>query len=439
MHHFNFRIGRRRYLLCEPETTPTGRAAGYGNLIRHVEQTLRAASALRARVFFIRPRHPINPALYNLHSDEVRIVGQSDWRALLLRALWRVSTPFRYGQPGPWLASTVAARLRRPLERGKHWTRRRGWRALDRRLDRAAHACRRVSHAYEQYVLDAWSSVYREAREQARLTGSKDRRVRLRLRPSDDARAEQLARDAGLDPARPIVTLHVREGGFRSRDAERQRDLDVIREADIGTYEAAAAWLVARGYQIVRIGDASMKPCAWPGVIDVATAPWRIAEFELWALLRSRFFIASDSGPYFLSKLYDVPCLAVNVVQLGYYVVGERDRYICKHVYDRNAGRRVSLGEMLTEEFLDTAVDRRRYEWIGNTPEEIVEAVEDQVALLEMPSSDARTPAQQRHDALLAAISARRPHGARSATSLLFRRLSRGTMAARFAARHLDI
>jgi putative glycosyltransferase (TIGR04372 family) len=437
MHHLDIRIGQRRYLLCDPQTTPTGRAAGYGNLIRHIEQTIRAAGGLGAAVFLIKPAAPINAALYELESDEVRIIGQAEWAAPILRALWVVSTPFRYGRPLVWLASSVASLVRAPLEGGKHWTRRRGWRALDRWLDRAGHTSRRLAHSYETHVVDAWTSVYREARERARATGSKVRPVRVRLRPADEAAADALARAAGLDPARPIVTLHVREGGFRTRDAERQRDLDAIREADIETYAPVVAWLVARGYQVVRIGDSTMTPCRWPGVVDAATARWRTGAFELWALRRSRFFIASDSGPYFLSKLCGIPCVVMNVVQLGYYAAGDRDRYICKHVRDRQSGRRLSIAEMLTEEFLATALDRRRYEWVGNVPEDIVEAVEDQIALLDAPSAEARTPAQQRHDDLLATVSAR-GRGPRSATSLLFRRLARGTIAPRFAARYMD-
>ena len=57
-----------------------------------------------------------------------------------------------------------------------------------------------------------------------------------------------------------------------------------------------------------------MVRCDWPGVIDVATAPWRTDRLELWAVLRSRFFIASDSGPYFLAHLAGIPCLAVNEI-----------------------------------------------------------------------------------------------------------------------------
>lgn len=437
MQHLDIHIGPSRYLLCEPQTTPDGKLTGYGNLVRHIEQTIRSAAALGATVFLVKPRVPLNPALFDLESPDVRIIGHADWRSPLLRILWRASTPVRYGKPLAWLASTAAWRVRGPVERAKHWGRRHGWRWLDRWLDRLGHRCRHVSNAYEHHIVRAWSSVFAQARERARTTGSKRHRVRLRLPPASERLVEKVAREVGLDPARPIVTLHVREPGYRTRGAARQRDLDAIREASIDGYAAAVSWLRARGYQVVRIGDPTMTPCRWPGVIDLATAPWRTGAFELWALLRSRFFIASDSGPYFLSKLCGVPCLSVNVIQVGYYIVGARDRYICKHVHDRTVGRRLSLAEMLSEAFIATAVDRRRYDWIENSPAEIVEAVEDMVALLEQPVA-ARTPAQRRHDRLLAELTARRLPGLRSRTGLLFRKLGPGTISPRFAGRYLE-
>ena len=435
MQHWDLRIGSARYLICEPQATSDGRPTGYGNLIRHVEQTIRAAAALGATVFFIRPQRPVNPALFDLSSPDVRIVGQNEWRALLLRILWRLCAPMRHRQPLAWMKATAGRRARPLVERAKHWTRSRGWRAIDRSLDRFGHRCRIAAHGYERHIVRAWSSVYSEARQRARA-GSKKHRVRVRLRPAAEARAQQIARDIGLDVARPLVTLHVREGGYRTRGADRQRYFDAIREARLEAYAPAVEWLTTRGYQVVRIGDPTMTPCRWPGVIDVATAPWRTGAFEIWALLQSRFFIASDSGPYFLSKLCGVPCLSLNVVQLGYYVVSAQDRYVCKHVYDSEAGRRLSLAEMLSEPFVETALERQRYQWIENSPAELMEAVEDMIALLDNPAAR-RTPAQQRHDRLLADMSPARSR-ARSRSGLLFRKPSAGTISPRFAARYLD-
>ena len=276
-----------------------------------------------------------------------------------------------------------------------------------------------------------------EGREQARRTGSKRQRIALRLRQNAQTAVDQLAERAGLDAARPIVTLHVRESGYRQRPSGRQQQLDRLRNGRIETYRLAVTWLMERGYQVIRIGDSTMTPCEWPGVIDLARAPWRTDAFELWAILNSRFFVCGDSGPYLLGQLTGVPCLSVNVFRLGYNTIRLNDRYIVKRVFDRVGGSYLSIAAQLSEAFLRRPLDLDRYEWMDNSPEDIREAVDDMVALLDHPSQ-ARTPAQQHHDRLLADLAARWKPDLGSPERLRFQRGGPGTISPRFAAHYLD-
>ena len=436
MQHLDIRLGGTRYLVCDPQTTPDGKPAGYGNMLRNAEQALRTAAALGAALLFIPSGRPLNAAVFDLESPDVKILSQSQWRAPALRALWRIATPVRYRAPAAWATSMIASVIRPAVHPIMHLARRRGWREADRRLDRFGHACRRVANSYEKRVTDAWLALFGEARERARATDSKRQRIRLRLRPEAQASVEDLARRANLDPQRPMVILHVRESGYRQRGAARQQLMDRVRDARIDTYRPATEWLVERGYQVVRIGDPSMTPCTWPGVIDLATAPWRTGAFELWAAISSRFFITGDSGPYFLAQLVGVPSLSVNVFRAGYNTIRESDRYISKLVLDRTRGRRLSIAEMLSDEFVYSPVDFDRFEWIDNTPDDIREAVEEMVAALDTPHL--RTAAQQRHDAVLSQLAPRRTLDGRARPSLLARKGGRGTLSPGFAARYFD-
>lgn len=437
MQHLEIRLGNRRYILCDLQTTPDGKPTGYGSLLRHLEQSIRAAAALDATLFLIRPAQPLNATVCDLDSPDIRMIGQSDWRAGFLHVLWWAAAPVRNGAPLLWLASGAASRVRPLVEAAKHWTRRRGWRRIDGALDRFGHRCRRASHSYEKRVGGAWQAVLGEARERARTTGSKRHRVRLRLRPDTQMAVDQLVQQAGIDPARPIVTLHVRESGYRQRPAVRQQQLDRLRDARIDTYRPAVTWLVDRGYQVIRIGDSTMTPCRWHGVVDLATAPWRTEACELWATLHSRFFVCGDSGPYLLGQLAGVPCLSVNVFRLGYNTIRANDRYIVKRVFDRVRGRCLSIAEQLSEAFVRGPLDLDRYEWIDNTPDEIREAVEDMVALLDDPDQP-RTAVQKHHDQLLADLAARWKPDQGPSERLMFRRGGTGTISPRFAACYLD-
>lgn len=437
MQHLEIRFAGSRYLLCAPQATASGKSAAYGAFLRSVDQAIRSAAALGSVLFFIRPARPLNAAIVDVDSPDLRIVGQSSWQAPVLGALWWAATPIRYGAPAAWLVSGAASRVRPLAETVKHWVRRCGWRRLDRALDRFGHRCRSRSHRYERRAAAAWHAVCAEARERARHTDSKRHRLRLRLRPDAQAAVDRLARQAGIDATRPMVILHVRERGYRQRPALRQQRLDDLRNADIDTYRSAVAWLVDRGYQVIRIGDSTMTPCRWPGVVDLATAPWRTDAFELWAVLNSRFFVCGDSGPYLLAPFAGVPALSVNTFRLGYNTVGRNDLYIVKCVYDRVARRYLSIREQLNEAFLRGPLDLDRYEWVDNTPEEIREAVEDMVALLDS-RGQSRTAAQKQHDDLLAALAARWKPDPGTAR-LAFRRGGRGTISPRFAARYLDL
>jgi putative glycosyltransferase (TIGR04372 family) len=216
------------------------------------------------------------------------------------------------------------------------------------------------------------------------------RPLRGRLAPSDDATAREAAERAGLDLNRPLVTLHVRESRAVGGDDTEARGKDIIRNARIESYGQAIGALVRRGAQVVRIGDGSMPQIRQEGVIDLATYPNHTALLDFWCVANSQFFVASDSGPYLLSWLFDVPCLSVNIVNiLGVYPLRACDRYIIKRVRHIATGRALSLSEMLSEDFVYGF--RRRLlkvkdiELIDNTSDEITAAVEEMSDALEYP------------------------------------------------------
>ena len=179
--------------------------------------------------------------------------------------------------------------------------------------------------------------------------------VRVQFSAVDDAEARAVMRSLGLVDV-PLVTLHVREGG-----SKRSEPRDAARDASIETCLPAVDELVQRGFTVVRIGDPAMSPVKRPGLVDLATHPSRSALVDFWCVKNSQFFMASDSGPYLLSWLFNVPCLALNITNvLGVFPLRHTDLYLIKRVQEAASGRPVPLSEMLTEEFLST-LRRRMY------------------------------------------------------------------------------
>ena len=206
--------------------------------------------------------------------------------------------------------------------------------------------------------------------------------VRVQFSAVDDAEARAVMRSLGLVDV-PLVTLHVREGGSKRSELR-----DAARDASIETCLPAVDELVQRGFTVVRIGDPAMTPVKRPGLVDLATHPSRSALVDFWCVKNSQFFVASDSGPYLLSWLFNVLCLALNITNvLGVFPLRHADLYLIKRVQEAASGRPVPLSEMLTEEFLST-LRRRMYkdgalQYVDNDEDDIRSAVLEMVDRLQ--------------------------------------------------------
>jgi putative glycosyltransferase (TIGR04372 family) len=300
------RWGGVRLVLCRIN------AASYGKPPSQMATALHLARAHGAAVYLIRPEGPVNGALFDLRSPDVRVLSEIPWLTAWLRRHW--PTIVRVGDAGA--ASQV----------------------------------------------DTSESIARAP-------------VRVALHPRAEQRAVARARALGIPIDGPLVTLHAREAGFKGSVGQTERGKDDIRSCRIETYFHAIDDLVRAGRTVVRIGDPTMTPVDRPGVVDLATSPGRDEWVELWCLLRSEFFIACQSGPYAFAILTNTPVLMVNVANpLAAYPHRRKDLYILKHVIDRSTGRELTLRELLRDGATH-AGDLARYAFVDNSREELVQAV----------------------------------------------------------------
>lgn len=402
-----------RYVLiaCAPRPVLVvrPREATYGHQALEILMGLHMAAARQYRVLYRRPRRVANRALFEIECAEVEVLAPGRAPAIQARAWLReVGEGIRRAagtlrERGARVALQVLSRMakRHPAVRSLRQRYKRG-------LDGAFRA--------RQGPPDFFGLDFREcyARRPLRIT------LRERLR----ARAEAAARELGLGPSARIVTLHVRESGFKKAQGG-ESEVDASRNARIETYLPAVDLLVSRGYRVVRIGDRTMTPVAWAGLVDLATSRQRTDALELWLMMRSELFIGCDSGPYCATFLTNTPCLAVNVTNIiGGYPVHAYDRYILKRVYDRQRGCILTLREMLTLEYFETRTNLDRYRVLDNSPDEIREAVEEMVTVVHGGPA-ARSPAQQQFHELAEglqssdAVAARRTRKGEPARQLL--------------------
>lgn len=208
--------------------------------------------------------------------------------------------------------------------------------------------------------------------------------------PGDRRRAFDALRRLGIDPERKIVTLHVREGGFETTS----RKSTETRNAGIRSYLPAIRSLIARGYQVVRLGDPTMRRLEpLDGYFDYPFSAIKSDRLDVILASICDFHIGTSSGMSHVPLLFDRPVLYTNWMPFGEFIHSRKTLTLTKTLRERN-GRRVPLSEANTRfrnlydgtvfRLLDIAV-------LDNTPGEIREAVDMMIGNVARPV-DRRAP-----------------------------------------------
>ena len=386
------RLGLRRVLVARPSEVQ------YGHQGLEIVMSLARARQEGSDVYLVRPSTALGVGLFELESPQVRVLRPRplvrkllrtciSWRKLQDRVdAWRhdvqeqVEREFVREVNGyiadPGVPQPVRERLRGARRR------------LKVSLARAARKREFGAPYYERRLL----------REPVP--------VRLHAAASDDAARQ--ARAHGIPPDGRLVCVHAREAGYKVgqeiQDTKPQlgRD-DRTRNARIESYFAAIDYLVERGYVVVRLGDPTMTPVRRDGVVDLATSPSRTNLLEVYCLLRSAFIIAGESAYVNVVCLTNTPILLVNATEpISAYPVRAPGLFLPKGVVDRRDTRRLTSADLLTLEYQRQLRDTRRYEYVDNSPQEILEATREMLEWLEGRWTE--SPAQRRyHEAIMTA------------------------------------
>jgi putative glycosyltransferase (TIGR04372 family) len=399
------------------------------------------ARMLDAAVFLVPPRRSLNAAVTGLESDDIAIIPARSWEAAWLKLVWFVSAPWRAHDPVLWTARTAALFVSATVY---GWLERATW--VPETLRRALIAPRGVyqrlkaiNTRYAAKLDEAWQELYR-SNVLLPFRALEDRGdpipvVHLRLPPDADHALTEEARRLGIAADAPLVTVHVRESGYRLASGLSQRGWDEIRNARIDSFFPAFAALIKRGYTVVRLGDRTMTPVSMPGVVDLATVPRRSAGLDAWCVRHSQFLVGCDSGPSWLAVLLDVPVLTVNAVHFR-DVSRSMDRVICKLARDCETGAILSVSEMLTGEFLQRGFKGDRYEAIDNDPADITKAVIDMIDVV--AGRERLSWPQKRFNRRLLEVDRRKLGGRSALEGVAVASRARGTLSRRFAQDHYE-
>jgi len=188
----------------------------------------------------------------------------------------------------------------------------------------------------------------------------------------------------GVALNRPVVCLHARESGYWGRTGDRTHS---TKNADIATYIPAVQFLTDNGYQVVRLGDASMKPLPeMRFVFDYALSSYKSEFLDLYILNRSAFLMCTSSGPFTVASMFNVPVLATNWVASQLLPFLPEDLVLFKEFKYKGNGRRLSYDALLGLDYGEFGYynfQRKNIELVDNTADELLRATVEMVERLD--------------------------------------------------------
>jgi len=384
------RVAGRRLLVCCPNQVQ------FGHFGVEIAYALAYARLLRLPVAFVRAHAPrVGHTLFEIDTDEVRIVRSFPLRSLA-RLWWLVTEHW-------WRRTVVTTMRREMIDALSRHERQHPRLPKSVRSEIRARAREMKMHGAKRSSMPAGAGYNRR-----QLLATP---VHTFLRTDAAAHAAELAAAAGIKPDAKIACVHVRERGFKIGAEMQDKGVgawdDSVRNARIETHFAAMDLLVERGYTVVRIGDPSMTPVDRPGVIDLATSPKRHPLLDLHCLVNGRLLLCGESGPYSVSFLTNTPLLAVNCTDpVGAFPVRSDGIYLLKTVVARATGTVLTGSALVTPERLQGLRNTTTYEFVENTANQIRDAVEEMLDLLDNRTPESLAQAWYRELATAAGVAA---------------------------------
>ncbi|HZP76264.1 MAG TPA: TIGR04372 family glycosyltransferase [Pseudolabrys sp.] len=190
----------------------------------------------------------------------------------------------------------------------------------------------------------------------------------------------------GIDLEKPIVTLHARDDAFHG--IARQS----IRNSPIASFVPAINWLLQKGWQVIRLGDPYM-PRLDVNDRDYFEIPYMegyVAELDAFFVKRSRFMVASASGPLAYAIALRTPVIVVNAILNYMHATAATEMNCLKRYKEISSSRVLPLAEAVDRNLFSTIhlpeLERAGFTVEESSAEEVLAAVEDMNRWVDNPA-----------------------------------------------------
>ena len=179
--------------------------------------------------------------------------------------------------------------------------------------------------------------------------------------------------------ARPFATFTFRRKGSGLEAHTALRDAGPAEN-----YVPAVRWLTENGFHVVPWGDDSGAFDNLDGVFDLEAADLTREELNLFVFAECSLFVGQQSGAPVLANTLGVPVLLTDALPHRFGTFRRDDVVLFKRLRERETGRVLSLVEIYRDH-PDLAqgynYEAKGVEIVDNTSDEILEAVQEAVAL----------------------------------------------------------
>ena len=199
--------------------------------------------------------------------------------------------------------------------------------------------------------------------------------------------SKEIFKKIGIDLDKDwFVTLHAREPGY----TEKNSDQEFFRNGKIEDYNLAIDYIIKSGGKVVRVGDSSMtKINEKEGLIDYAHSEYKSEKLDILLAANSRFCIATSSGFFAVTSIFDIPTILTNTSHsIVYYRLKKNDFFVPALLKSKSDKNYLKLTETMFPPYSIVNVNvKNRYkdwniEYFKNSPEDILFAAEEMIERL---------------------------------------------------------
>jgi len=231
----------------------------------------------------------------------------------------------------------------------------------------------------------------------------------LSMQPEQIEAGDEFCKTLNVDPAAPLVTIHVRNGVWGVEGA---------RNARFDSYAGAIEYLLSKGFTVVKLGNSTIGSVAFEhGFIDLQVHGHAHSWLENYFLAKSSFLIGTTSGPILMAWTFGVPILWTNAPDLNATIYYPNSLVVPKLVRSPR-GRVLSLEELSDSRFSNSDADIQHlpdsrgatgYSWVDNSESMILAATKEMISNLALGTTLDRRQEQAREMILSSGLSACTP------------------------------